>query len=90
LKASAPWSPAANSGIGAAIALALADAGAKVAINYMTHPEAADALVQTIKQKQGEAISIQADVSDPKAVEKCSGKSMQHGADRHSDQQRRH
>jgi glucose 1-dehydrogenase len=39
-----------------------------VAINYVTHPEAADALVQTIKQKNGEAISIQADVSDPKAV----------------------
>jgi glucose 1-dehydrogenase len=57
-----------NSGIGAALALALAEAGAKVAINFMTHPEAADALVQTIKQKQGEAISIQADISDPKAV----------------------
>jgi NAD(P)-dependent dehydrogenase (short-subunit alcohol dehydrogenase family) len=57
-----------NSGLGAAIALALAEAGAKVAINYMTHPEAADALIQTIKQKQGEAISIQTDVSDPKAV----------------------
>jgi NAD(P)-dependent dehydrogenase (short-subunit alcohol dehydrogenase family) len=59
-----------NSGIGAAIALALADAGAKVAINYVGHPEAADALVKTIKQKRGEAISIQADVSDPKAVGK--------------------
>jgi NAD(P)-dependent dehydrogenase (short-subunit alcohol dehydrogenase family) len=58
----------ANSGIGAAIALALADAGAKVAINYVAHPEAADGLVQTIKQKNGEAISIQADVSDSKAV----------------------
>jgi len=57
-----------NSGIGAAIALALAEAGAKVAINYRTHPEAADTLIQTIQQKQGEAISIQADVSDPKAV----------------------
>jgi len=57
-----------NSGLGAAISLALAEAGAKVAINYMTHPEAADALIQTIQQKQGEAISIQADVSDPKAV----------------------
>jgi NAD(P)-dependent dehydrogenase (short-subunit alcohol dehydrogenase family) len=57
-----------NSGIGAAIALALADAGAKVAINYMGHPEAADELVRTIKQKHGEAISIQADVSDPNAV----------------------
>lgn len=59
-----------NSGIGAAIALALAEAGAKVAINYHGHPKAADALVKTIKQKRGEAISIQADVSDPKAVAK--------------------
>ena len=59
----------ANSGIGAAIALALADAGAKVVVNYVSHPEAADGLVQTIKQKQGEAISIQADVSNPEAVE---------------------
>ena len=59
----------ANSGIGAAIALGLADAGAKVAINYVAHPEAADELVQTIKQQHGAAISIQADVSDPKAVE---------------------
>jgi NAD(P)-dependent dehydrogenase (short-subunit alcohol dehydrogenase family) len=58
----------ANSGIGAAIAAALAEAGAKVAINYVSHPEAADKLVQTIKQNKGEAISIQADVSDPKAV----------------------
>jgi NAD(P)-dependent dehydrogenase (short-subunit alcohol dehydrogenase family) len=58
-----------NSGIGAAIALALADAGPKVAINYVAHPEATEGLIQTIKQKQGEAISIQADVSDPKAVE---------------------
>ena len=57
-----------NSGLGAAIALALAEAGAKVAINYMTHPEASDALIETIKQKKGEAISIQADVSDPKSV----------------------
>ena len=55
-----------NSGIGAAIALGLADAGAKVAINYASH--SADELVQTIKQKHGEAISIQADVSDPNAV----------------------
>jgi NAD(P)-dependent dehydrogenase (short-subunit alcohol dehydrogenase family) len=57
-----------NSGIGAAIALALAEAGAKVAINYVSHSEAADNLVQTIKQKRGEAISIQADISDSKSV----------------------
>src|ERR1035441_2933800 len=59
-----------NSGIGAAIALALAEAGAKVAINYVGHPKAADALVKTIKQNRGEAISVQADVSNPKAVGK--------------------
>jgi glucose 1-dehydrogenase len=35
-----------NSGIGAVIALALAEAGAKVAINYVGHPEAADALTK--------------------------------------------
>jgi glucose 1-dehydrogenase len=57
-----------NSGIGAAIALGLAEAGSKVAINYVAHREATDALVQTIKQKHGEAIPIQADVYDPKAV----------------------
>ena len=60
----------ANSGIGAAIALGLADAGAKVAVNYVTHPEAADKIVQAIKRKHGEAIAVQADVSDPKAVGK--------------------
>jgi glucose 1-dehydrogenase len=57
-----------NSGIGQAIAYALADAGAKVAINYVGHPEAADAMVQTIKQKNGQAISVLADVSNPSAV----------------------
>lgn len=57
-----------SSGIGAAIALALADAGAKVAINYASHPAPAEAIAQAIKQKGGEAISIQADVADPAAV----------------------
>jgi NAD(P)-dependent dehydrogenase (short-subunit alcohol dehydrogenase family) len=59
-----------NSGLGAAIALALADSGARVAINYLAHPKATDALVRKIKKKHGEAIPIQADVSDPGAVEK--------------------
>jgi NAD(P)-dependent dehydrogenase (short-subunit alcohol dehydrogenase family) len=59
-----------NSGLGAAIVLALAEAGAKVAINYRDHPKTAAALVKTIKQKSGEAIAIQADISDPKAVAK--------------------
>jgi NAD(P)-dependent dehydrogenase (short-subunit alcohol dehydrogenase family) len=57
-----------SSGIGAAIALALADAGARVAINYHSHGEDAQRLVQQIKEGHGEAISLQADVSDPQAI----------------------
>ncbi len=58
----------ANSGIGAAIALALAEAGAHVAINYVTHPEAAQALVQRIREQHGTAMAINADVSNPDAI----------------------
>jgi NAD(P)-dependent dehydrogenase (short-subunit alcohol dehydrogenase family) len=57
-----------NSGIGAAIVAALAEAGAKVAINYVTHPEAAQELVNRIHNTSGEALAIQADVSDANAV----------------------
>lgn len=59
-----------SSGIGEAIVLNLIDAGAKVGINGAHHPEAADALMRSITGKGGEAISIQADVSDPDAVAK--------------------
>lgn len=58
-----------NSGIGAAIATELAKAGAKVAINYVSHPEAADQMVQDIKNGGSDALSVFADISDPGAVE---------------------
>lgn len=57
-----------TSGIGKAIALALADAGAKVAVNYVTHPEAAKETVQSIEALSSTALSIEADVSNPEAV----------------------
>jgi len=63
-----------NSGIGEAISLALASAGAKVAINYVTHPEAAQALMKRIQDEHGEAIALQADVSDPDAVAQMFGR----------------
>ena len=44
-------------------------AGAKVAVNYVTHPEEAEALVAGLKKDGGEAIADQADVSDAAAVE---------------------
>ncbi len=59
-----------NSGIGAAVVMALADAGAKVAINYLVHPENTQTIVKEIQSKNGEVISIQSDVSDPNAVAK--------------------
>jgi len=80
----------ANSGLGAAIALALAEAGAKVAINYVAHPEATDKLLQKIKKKRGKAISIQADVSAANAVGHVSENRQGLGRDRYSHQQCRH
>ena len=59
----------ANSGIGAAIARQLAASGARVAINYVVHPEATDALLAELRAAGGEAIGLQADVSDPAQVE---------------------
>ncbi|MFI5053255.1 MAG: SDR family NAD(P)-dependent oxidoreductase [Acidimicrobiia bacterium] len=52
-----------NSGIGKAIALALAGSGADIVIDYVTHPEAADEVVAEIKGLGRRAISVEADVS---------------------------
>ena len=57
-----------NSGIGEAIALALAGAGAKVAINYVAHPEAALELVRRMQTQHADALALEADVSNPDAV----------------------
>lgn len=53
----------ANSGIGRAVAVGLARAGADVAVNFVTHPEAADEVVQEIRALGRHAIAVQADVS---------------------------
>jgi 3-oxoacyl-[acyl-carrier protein] reductase len=53
----------ASRGIGAAIAIALAEAGAAVALNYRERAEDADKIVAKIKAMGGRAISIAADVS---------------------------
>jgi len=57
-----------NSGIGEAIVLALAEAGAQVVINYVVHAETAQALVERIENQHGKALAIEADVSDPAAI----------------------
>jgi 3-oxoacyl-[acyl-carrier protein] reductase len=50
-------------GIGAAIAVTLAEAGAKVAINYRKEAAQADAVAEKIKAAGGEAAVFAADVS---------------------------
>jgi 3-oxoacyl-[acyl-carrier protein] reductase len=56
-------------GIGAAIARRLAADGAKVAITYSRGADAAAAVVKAIEGAGGKAIAIQADATDPKAVQ---------------------
>ena len=59
----------ANSGIGQAVAIALANDGANVVVNYVTHPEAADDVVKQITDAGGSAIAIKADVSNENEVQ---------------------
>jgi 3-oxoacyl-[acyl-carrier protein] reductase len=60
----------ASRGIGAAIAAALAEAGAAVAVNYRERAKQADAVVADIGSKGGRAIATAADVSQAAAVTK--------------------
>ena len=59
----------ASRGIGRAIALKLAAEGAKVAINYAGNTVKAEEVKAEIEKNGGEAILVQADVSDAAAVE---------------------
>jgi 3-oxoacyl-[acyl-carrier protein] reductase len=56
-------------GIGRAVALELARAGAKVAINYAGNRTAAEEVLKIITDAGGEAMIIQADVGDAAAVD---------------------
>ena len=60
----------ANSGIGRAVALGLARAGADVAVNYVTHPETADDVAHEIEAMGRRAVTLQADVSKEDEVER--------------------
>lgn len=59
----------ASRGIGKATAMALAEEGAKVVVNYANNSQAADGVVKEIREAGGEAIAIGADVSELEAVE---------------------
>jgi glucose 1-dehydrogenase len=59
----------ASSGIGRAVAVAMARAGADVIVNYVTNPEAAQAVVAEIEQAGRRGLAIRADVSREDQVE---------------------
>ena len=52
-------------GIGRAIALRLAAGGAKVVVNYHSNEAAASKVVEQVRAGGGEAVAVQADVSQP-------------------------
>jgi 3-oxoacyl-[acyl-carrier protein] reductase len=59
----------ASRGIGRAIALALAAAGARVVINYRDRGDAAEQVAATIREAGGRADVLQADVADRESVD---------------------
>jgi glucose 1-dehydrogenase len=59
----------ANSGIGRAVALALARAGADVMVNYVSRPEEAQKVVAAIETSGGRAFAFRADVSQEAEVQ---------------------
>jgi glucose 1-dehydrogenase len=68
----------ANSGIGKAVALGLARAGADVVVNYVTNPADAEAVAHEIEQMGRRAIAIQADVSKEAEVDAMFAKAIDH------------
>ena len=57
-------------GIGLAVAMQLSSYGARVCINYNSSKERAEKAVEEIIQAGGDAIAIQADVSDPEQAKR--------------------
>ena len=68
----------ANSGIGKAVALGLAAAGADVVVNYVTNPDAADDVAHAIEAMGRRALSIKADVSREDEVIAMFAKAVNH------------
>lgn len=60
----------ASKGIGASIALHLANEGASVVVNYSSSKEDAQKVVSEIIQKGGKGVAIQANVANPKDIQR--------------------
>ena len=60
-----------SSGIGRAFLLALADAGADVAVHYNESEAAAGETAETARERGVDAVTVGADVTDPDDVDRC-------------------
>src|ERR1044071_9779576 len=67
----------ANSGIGQAVALALARAGADVVVNYVSRPEAAEAVVKEAMRCGAQVYAHKANVADEAEVQAMFRKMIQ-------------
>jgi len=68
----------ANSGIGKAVALGLARAGADVIVNYVVDPQAAEDVAHEIASLGRRAIALQADVSNEEQVQAMFARAIGH------------
>ncbi|NDJ56463.1 SDR family oxidoreductase [Enterobacteriaceae bacterium 4M9] len=64
----------ASRGIGRATALQLAKEGYRVAVNYHTHAQAAQEVVEQILRSGGDAFAVQADIADESQVMQMFGR----------------
>ncbi len=63
----------ASRGIGAAIAQALARDGWPVGVNYRSDRDGAEKVVAAVEREGGQAVALEADVTDPAAPEELFG-----------------
>ena len=81
----------ASKGIGAAIAEQLAAAGAAVVVNYASSKAGAEAVVERIRQADGKAVAVQANVAMLDDIRRLFAETKKaFGKTRHPGQQRRH
>jgi 3-oxoacyl-[acyl-carrier protein] reductase len=67
------WVTGSSTGIGAASAVALADAGCRVAVHYNRSEDEAREVVEGIRSSGGEAMLVGGDVADAGEVERMAG-----------------
>ena len=68
----------ASSGVGAALAEKLAAMGARVVVNYSRSAEAANAVVSCISEAGGQALAVQADVSEESDCKRLVSATIEH------------